>query len=299
MRRLGYLLREALMNVRGNRTTTLIAVATTAFTLACFGVFLLLYLNLKGFVSSLREDIKVIVYLKDGVAPQALAELQRRLKGGPEVASLAYLSKEQALVEFTRQFPSEAHLLEGLGENPLPASLEVTLAPAFHSSDAVKRWSERIQALPEVDQVQYSREWAENLATVIGYFELAAMGVGGLLAAASVTIIASMIRLTLYARRDEIEILRLIGATGAFIKVPYLLEGAVLGAFGGLLAVVLLRGGFEYFTLRLGTSGRLLGATASLDFFPLHLSVVLVAAGLLVGFAGSFVSLLQFGRARS
>ncbi len=298
MRRLGYLLREALTNVRLNRTTTLIAVATTAFTLACFGVFLLLYLNLKGLVRSLQEDIRVIVYLREGLVPQAVADLQRRLKGQPEVATLTYVSKEQALADFTREFPGDAPLLQGLGENPLPASLEVTLAPAFRSPAAVKRWVERVQALPEVEQVQYSREWIENLTTVIGYLELAAMGVGALLTAASVTIIASMIRLTLYARRDEIEILRLIGATGAFIKIPYLLEGAFLGAAGGLLAVLLLRGAFEYVTGQLGISGQFLGITSVLGFFPLHVSAVLVTAGLLVGFAGSFVSLLQFGRAR-
>ncbi|WP_447973325.1 cell division protein FtsX [Nitrospira sp. Kam-Ns4a] len=298
MRRLGYLLREALTNVRLNRTTTLIAVATTAFTLACFGVFLLLYLNLKGLVRSLQEDIRVIVYLREGLAPQAVADLQRRLKSQPEVVTLIYVSKEQALADFTREFPGDAPLLQGLGENPLPASLEVTLAPAFRSPAAVRRWAERVQALPEVEQVQYSREWIENLTTIIGYLELAAMGVGALLTAASVTIIASIIRLTLYARRDEIEILGLIGATGAFIKIPYLLEGAFLGTAGGLLSVLLLRGAFEYVTGQLGLSGQFLGITSALGFFPLHVSAVLVTAGLLVGFAGSFVSLLQFGRAR-
>lgn len=299
MRRLGFLVREAFANVRLNRTTTLIAVATTAFTLACFGVFLLLYLNLRGLVGSLQEDIKVIVYLKDDAAPQALADLQRRLKAEPEVVTLSFISKEQALAEFTRQFPSEASLLPTLGKNPLPASIEVTLAPAFRSADAVRRWTTRIQALPEVAQVQYSHEWIENVASVVGYLELAAVGVGGLLAAASVTIIASMIRLTLYARREEIEILGLIGATRAFIRVPYLLEGALLGAAGGTLSLLLLRGGFEYVTRRLGESGRFFGVTPELGFFPVELSVVLVSAGVAVGFAGSYVSLLRFGRARA
>jgi cell division transport system permease protein len=294
-----YLVREAFTNIRINRTTTLIAMATTAFTLACFGVFLLLYLNLRGVVSSLQEDIQVIVYLNDGLSPQNVSDLQQRLNTEQGIASLTYVSKEQALADFRAQFPSELHLLQGLGENPLPASFVMTLGPQFRSSESVKRWAERVRGVPGVAQVQYSREWIENLATVIGYVELAAIAVGAILSAASVTIIASVIRLTVYARRDEIEIMQLIGATGAFIKIPYLLEGAVLGALGGALSLALLKGGFELFKLQLGAPGRLLGIDSGFSFFPGHISLLMVVAGLLLGFTGSFVSLLEFGRAKS
>lgn len=298
MRQLAYLVREAVTNIRINRTTTLIAVATTAFTLACFGVFLLLYLNLRGIASSLQGEIKVIVYLDDRLTASEVSDLRRRLEIEQEAASLAYVSREQALADFREQFPSEHHLLEGLGANPLPASFVVSLAPTFRSSEAVKRWAERIRALPGVVQVQYSREWIDNLATMLGYIELAAAAVGTLLSIASVTIIASTIRLTLYARRDEIEILRLIGATGAFIKVPYLLEGAALGALGGALALGLLKSGFEFFTIHLGAPSRLLGVASGFAFFPPRVSAMMVLAGLLLGCAGSFVSLIEFGRAR-
>ncbi|MEK7267818.1 MAG: permease-like cell division protein FtsX [Nitrospirota bacterium] len=299
MRLVTYLVREAFTNIRINRTTTLIAMATTAFTLACFGVFLLLYLNLRGVVSSLQEDIQVIVYLNDGLSPQNVSDLQQRLNTEQGIASLTYVSKEQALADFRAQFPSELHLLQGLGENPLPASFVMTLGPQFRSSESVKRWAERVKGVPGVAQVQYSREWIENLATVIGYIELAAIAVGAILSAASVTIIASVIRLTVYARRDEIEIMQLIGATGAFIKIPYLLEGAVLGALGGALSLALLKGGFELFKLQLGAPGRLLGIDSGFSFFPGHISLLMVVAGLLLGFTGSFVSLLEFGRAKS
>ena len=108
--------------------------------------------------------------------------------------------------------------------------------------------------------------------------ELGAVAVGSILSAASVTIIASTIRLTLLARRDEIEILRLVGATGAFIKVPYLLEGAVLGAVGGLLSLAILRGGFDLFKLQLGPTGRFLGVESWLNFFPGHVSLLIIGA---------------------
>jgi cell division transport system permease protein len=299
MRRLAYLVKEAMTNIRLNRTTTLVAVASTAFTLACFGVFLLLYLNLRGVVSSLQDDIKVVVYLHDGLSAQGLSDLQQRLRSEREVAALSYVSKEQALADFREQFPSESHLLQGLGENPLPASFVVTLSPRFRSSEAVKQWVKRLTTVPGVGQVQYSRDWIENLATLVGFIELGAIAVGGILSAASVTIIASTIRLTLYARQNEIEILRMVGATGAFIKVPFLLEGAVLGAVGGLLSLAILRGGFDLFKLQLGPTGRFLGIESWLNFFPGHVSLWIIMAGLALGFTGSLVSLIQFGRASS
>lgn len=299
MKRIGYWVREALTNIRVNQTTTVIAVVTTAFTLACFGMFLLLYLNLRGAVGSLQDDIKVIIYLHDNLSAQGLAELQQRLSGEPEAAALAYVSKEKALADFRAQFPSEQDLLQGLGDNPLPASFEVTLAPRYRSVDAVKRWTDRLKAVPGVAQVQYSRDWIDNLAALIGYVELAAAAVGLLLAAASVTIIANTIRLTLYARREEIEIMRLIGATGAFIKIPYLLEGAVLGALGAMLAVALLKGGVEFLTFHLGLPNRVLGLSPKLGFFPVQVSVWLVLAGLLLGIVGSLVSLVGLERSRA
>jgi len=299
MRRLAYLVKEAMTNIRLNRTTTLVAVASTAFTLACFGVFLLLYVNLRGVVSSLQDDIKVVVYLHDGLSAQGLSDLQQRLRSEREVAALSYVSKEQALADFREQFPSESHLLQGLGENPLPASFVVTLSPRFRSSEAVKQWVKRLTTVPGVGQVQYSRDWIENLATLVGFIELGAIAVGGILSAASVTIIASTIRLTLYARQNEIEILRMVGATGAFIKVPFLLEGAVLGAVGGLLSLAILRGGFDLFKLQLGPTGRFLGIESWLNFFPGHVSLWIIMAGLALGFTGSLVSLIQFGRASS
>ena len=299
MKRLAYLVKEALTNIRLNRTTTLVAVASTAFTLACFGVFLLLYLNLRGVVSSLQEDIKVVVYLHDGLSLQGLSDLQQRLRSEREVAALSYVSKEQALADFREQFPSEYHLLQGLGENPLPASLVVTLSPRFRSSEAVKQWAKRLSSMSGVAQVQYSRDWIENLSAVIGFLELGAVAVGGILSAASVTIIASTIRLTLYARREEIEILGLVGATRAFVRIPYLLEGAVLGGVGSLLSLAILRGGFDLFKLQLGPTGRFLGVESWLNFFPGHVSLWIIVAGLALGFTGSLVSLIQFGRASS
>jgi cell division transport system permease protein len=122
MTRLRYLLREAVDNIRSNRTTTFVALATTTFTMLAMGVFLLLYLNVQEALGSLREEIKVIVYLRDAVSSQALSRLRAEIGQDPAVAGIEYVSREQALATFRAQFPSEERLLSGLGDNPFPVS---------------------------------------------------------------------------------------------------------------------------------------------------------------------------------
>ncbi|MBM4120634.1 MAG: ABC transporter permease [Nitrospira sp.] len=298
MRRLAHFIREALVNIRLNWTTTVIAVATTAFTLACFGVFLLLYLNLRAVATSLQSDFKVVVYVQESVPAQGVAQLQSLLKADPGVQVVSYVSKEQALADFRAQFPADSHLLQGLGENPLPASFVVSLSPSLRSPDAVRRWAERVKSVPGVEQVQYSRDWIDNLTAIVGYLELVAVGIGTVLSAASATIIASTIRLTLYARREEIEIMRLIGATSSFIRIPYLIEGTMLGMMGSAVALAILKGGFELFKVRLGMPGRFLGIDSGVQFFSGQVVGLIAAAGLILGFIGSLVSALDLEKAK-
>jgi cell division transport system permease protein len=298
MRWLWYLIRAAWANLRTNRTTTAVAIVTTAFTLACVGIFLLSYVNLRNAAVWLQEDIKIILYLDDRVSSEETRELEGRLKADRMVSGVLYISKEQALGEFRAQFPSDSHLLEGLGENPLPASFIVTPATGYQSPDAVSRWAERARTMAGIAKVDYNQEWIDALAGLVRYIELTAIGVGLILSAAAVTIIGNTIRLALFARREEIEILRLIGATRAFIRIPYFLEGAVLGACGSALALGILKLGFELFRQQISSTGRFQGIENMVSFFPLSICVAFVAVGMGLGVAGSVVSLRRFGEGR-
>lgn len=266
--------------------------------LACVGIFLLLYVNLRAAAGWLQEDIKIMVYLDDRAVASTVSELDRQLRADRAVSALHFVSKEQALGEFRTQFPSDSHLLEGLGQNPLPASFVVTLSPPFRSPEAVKRWAERIGGLAGVEKVDYNQDWIDALSTIIRSIELVAIGIGLILSAAAVTIIANTIRLTLFARRHEIAILRLIGATKTFIRVPYLLEGAVLGGLGSACSLFMLNALYELFRHQMRTTGRLRGLEQLTMFFPLSICLLLVGVGIVLGFAGSFVSLRRFDEAK-
>ncbi len=298
MRTMFYMLREAWANMRTNRMTTMVAILTTAFTLACVGIFLLLYVNLRAAAGWLQDDIKIMVYLDDRLSSELVEDVGQQLRSDRAVASALFISKEKALGEFKAQFPSESHLLDGLGQNPLPASFVVALSPPFRSPDAVKHWAGRVAKLAGVAKVDYNQDWINALATVVRAIELVAIGIGLILSAAAATIIANTIRLTLFARRDEIAILRLIGATTTFIRIPYLLEGAVLGAMGSALSLGMLKVLYELFRQHMRTAGRLGGLDNMIAFFPLSVCVALIAVGMGLGFAGSFVSLRRVGEAR-
>ncbi len=294
-----YLLREAMNNLRVNRGNVLIGIVTTAFTLVCFGVFLLLYLNLKNVSGTLQSDIEVIVYLDPGASEQVVSLVQKRLKTEPAAVTLTFVSKEQALRDFSEQFPEESLLLEGMDANPLPASVVVNLSPRFLDTESLSAFAERVKQLPGVTHVAYSQDWVDTLTLVVSYFELGAVVIGMILAMATVTIIANTIRLSLHTRKEEIEILRLIGATGVFIAIPYVIEGTILGALGGGLSLALLKGVFEFLRLELNASGWFAGVEHILPIFPRQVSFLLVMTGMLLGCGSSVLSVFGLMKARS
>ena len=294
-----YLLREAMTNLYANRGNVMIGIVTTAFTLVCFGVFLLLYLNIKNLTGTLQSDIEVIVYLDPEASEQVVSLVQKRLRTEPAAVALTFVSKEQALREFSEQFPDESLLLEGMEGNPLPASLVVNLSPRFLDTESLGAFAERVKQLPGVTHVAYSQDWVDTLALVVSYFELGAVVIGTILAVATVTIIANTIRLSLHTRKEEIEILRLIGATGVFIAIPYVIEGMILGAVGGGLSLALLKGVFEFFRLELNASGWFVGMEHILPVFPRQVSFLLVMTGLVLGCGSSVLSVFGLMKVRN
>ncbi len=297
--RFRYLLGEAVDNVRANRTTTFLALATTTVAMLGMGVFLLLYLNVQDALGSLREEIKVIVYLRDATPAKEIAQLRTELSKEPAVAAVEFVSREQALATFRAQFPSEERLLNGLGDNPFPASLVIKVGPAYRSSEQVGALVQSLKGRAEAEEVLYSQDWIENLAVAVRYLRVLGVGIGAVLAASMVTILANTIKLTLYARREEIEILRLIGATTGFIKMPFVLEGALLGGVGAACSLFLLRTLLGLAESKLALKGTFWGVGRGLAFLPDRVSIAFLLLGVALGCLGSMVSLIQFRDARS
>jgi cell division transport system permease protein len=295
---LRYFVRSAWLGLRGGPLPAVVAVATIAVSLFLVGVFALVLTNMSGILDRFGREVRLTAYVADGLDAPAQRVLLERVRRTAGVAGAEWVSREAALERFRERLGDEATLLEGLEENPLPASVEVDLAPSERSAEGLDRVAKALDALPGIDEVARGHAWVEGYARAVALLRAAAVGLGGVLALAAFVIVTNTIRLAVYARRDEIDILMLVGATRTFVSVPFLIEGVVQGALGGLVALGLLYGAFAALA---GGS-----AAAALTFVlghadPVFLSPAasagLVAAGAGLGFIGSAAALLQGLRA--
>ncbi len=235
----------------------------------------------------------VVFFLEKGLPSEKIKMIENKLKEYKEVKIIEVITPEKALAKFKMKFPELRGIVDNLAGNPFPASIEVTLKENIISSEA-KKFLEETGKIEGIEDVQYSREWVEKMeslsrvSTAVGFF------LGGILILASFFIISNVIKLNVIARREEIEILRLIGAKNSFIRIPFLLEGIVLGTAGGLLALLLLFVLITLFPLYLGASLGALQEILSFEYLTLSQSMILLVGGALIGFFGSLTSLSRF-----
>ena len=288
-----YFLEEALTSLWRSRLINALSILTIAVSLFVVGAFVTVGMNLGRVVEQWTEKVQVVFYLQDGIQAELQKTLEDRLRAEPGVDSLRYVSREEALARFKSLFRDLETLADDLGENPFPASLEVTVKSGHEGSTEVLRLVHAFQRSPGVEDVQYDLLWIQRLSAAIRLIHGVGAFLGAILALAGVFTISNVIRLTVYARQDELDIMRLVGATNAYVRGPFVAEGMLLGGMGGLVSLGLLALAFRFFVHEALSSSDLLGrATVVL---PTAVSVGLVIGGMLVGLVGSLVSL---GRSR-
>lgn len=288
LRALSYFVSEALTSLWRSRLVNAVSIGTIAVSLFVLGAFLTVASALSGLVARWTETVQVIVYLEDDTEARVRQSLENRLRADPAVASLEFVAREQALARFRAMFRDLSSLPEDLGENPFPASLEVNLRPERQSAAEVERLAKAFAGVPGVREIQYDLLWIERLSTGIRLVRVVGAFLGGILVLAAVFTISNVIRLTIYAREDELDIMRLVGATRAYVKGPFVTEGVIQGGLGGLVATFLLWTALAWLSRDLATSDLLPRATLALS--PV-IGGLLVAGGMAVGLAGSLMSL--------
>lgn len=231
-----YAVREALGAFRRAPVLTGLSAAMVGLALFVIALFGLAAYNLRLALASIEARVEVVVYLRDDARQSEIDLIQAELADIGEVAGVRYVSKREALERAQQDLPEFAELFSGVDVNPLPQSLEVELRPGARNREVVERVSEAASTYPFVEDVRYGREWVDKLFTLrrVGAATTAVLGGSFLLVAA--LIIGTALRIAIFARRDEIHIMRLVGATNTFIRLPFLLEGALSGLLGGLLA---------------------------------------------------------------
>jgi cell division transport system permease protein len=232
-------LREAFAAVR--RAPLLVAMSVVAVCLSLFviGLFGLAAYNVHTALLAIEERVEVVAYLRDGTPVEQARAAEAELRTLPEVLDVRYVSQTEALATAIRELPEFRDLYATLDVNPLPASLEIRARPGYRTPDAVERLAQRTLAYPFVEEATFGREWVERIFSLRRIAAGATLMIGGAFAAVAGIIIATAVRIAVFARRDEIEVMRLVGATDGFIRRPFLLEGLVAGLLGALLAAAL------------------------------------------------------------
>jgi len=289
LRALGYFFAEAFVSLWRSRLMNTLSVATIAVSLFVLGAFLTVASNLNEVVARWTRKVQVTFFLEDGLEERIRDSLANRLREDPAVLLVSPVSREQALDRFRALFRDLQTLPEDLGENPFPASLEVTLKADHQSADEVRRLARSYEKAPGVVEVQYDLLWIERLATAARLVRGVGALLGGILVLAGVFTISNVIRLTVYARQDELDIMRLVGATQAYVKGPFVVEGMIQGGLGGVLSVALLWAAFRVVARNALEASDLMGR--AVVFLPPELCLAIVLGGMAVGITGSLVSL--------
>lgn len=290
MRALRYFIVEASASLWRGRTAAFLSVLTIAGGLFVLGFFLALNSNLQRIVGRWTESAELSVYLAEGASGQQLQVLDELVAQSGLAARREYVSKEQAAARFKQDFPDLAGAADRMESNPFPASFEVRLKPEVREAGAaVDSLAATLAGLQGVADVRYDRRWLTRLNGVIRFLRGLGLAIVVLLAIASALTVANVVRLAASARKDEIEIMELVGAPLAFVRGPFVVEGILQGGAGAVLAILLLWALFAVANARYGAAAAQAIGLGSITFLPLHLCLVIVFGGMVVGCVGGLI----------
>jgi cell division transport system permease protein len=272
--------REALLAFRRAPLLSALSVTTIAFSLFVLGLFGLVAVNLRAALRGVAERVEIVAYLLPGTPIETITTGEQDIEAFPEVASADYVSEDSALARARRELVEFRDLLRELESNPLPGSIEVKLKPGYQDASHVKAVADRLRGFTFVNDVRYGSDWVEKLDRLRGLAAAVGLVVGAAFAVVAVIIIGTTIRMAVLQRSREIAIMRLVGATDGFIRRPFLLQGALKGLLGGLVAV-----GLSYTAYVL--INRFLIASS---FFNGLQALAIVGFGTVIGLMGSLLS---------
>jgi cell division transport system permease protein len=235
-----FLVFEGIGGLLRRRLSGSVAIMIMGAALLTLALFSLVTINLDQVLQGIRGDIDVVVYLEDSIHPEDRGRLQRDLAATNGVHFVRYVSREQALERFRLELGDDAELLEALRENPLPASVELSLSPEGQTAERVNALTAMVEGYPGVEEVVAQIAWVQRLDRIAQAFSMVTLVIGIIVLVSSVFVISNTVRLTVEERADQIEIMKLVGATNTFIRTPFVLTGGLQGLVAGLIAMVVL-----------------------------------------------------------
>jgi len=282
--------------MRQSPVLSLASVATVAVSLALLAFFTLAVLNVQQLTAAWGEEMAIVAYLDAPPEDKVLQAWIDEIRAYPEVVGVTFISKQDAYERFKRRLGEEADLLEGLEPEILPASLEIQLQEDQRRREVVEQVVERLRRDARFSDLDYGSDWLDKFEAFLLFLRVAGAALGSFLVFAALVIVANTIKLTLYARQDELEAMTMVGATPLFIKAPYLVEGALQGLFGGLAALVITWLSFRLMLMDMLAQLLMISGIDTIHFLPPAWQGAVVLGGGLVGLAGSLFALRKFVR---
>ena len=290
VRTMEYYIREVFISLRRNNWMSVASIGTVAVSLFIFGMFLMMVMNMNKLAENMESQVQINVYLLDKVDREQARDIEKDLKEIEGVETVGFVTKDEAMERFKDRLGDQKTLLDALDEtNPLPDSFEVTVT----NPDLVKPAAEKMEKIDGVECAKYGQDVMEHLFEITRLLRIFGFTLMLVLAFATLFIISNTIRLTVFARRKEIAIMKYVGATDWFIRWPFVMEGMVLGLFGSIIAAMVLRTAYTAMAEKVYDT---------LAFFPLipeqpfltYITIVVVISGMVVGAIGSAVSIKKF-----
>lgn len=275
----------------------LFSVTIICLSFLILGIFWSLSNNLQQVAARLGENLVVTLFLNKDLPEKDALEIRDKAGRSPVIESLRMVTADEAKERFQASFPELRDVLANLKANPFPASIEAVLRPDRAGPDAVAAFLQSMTATAGVEDVQYNRDWIERVRSLGRLTRAIGLFLGGILVLASFFIISNVIKLNVLSRKNEIEILRLVGGTNTFIRIPFLIEGTILGILGGLVSLVFLAVLIQAFPLYLGSSLGALQELLSFRALSISQGLALVAGGAVIGWLGSLTSVSKFLKA--
>ncbi|MDD3803625.1 MAG: permease-like cell division protein FtsX [bacterium] len=278
-----YIIQEAVKGFFKNKSMSFITIGIITISIFIFGLFIAGTANMLNVIKLAEDRIEMIVYLKDNLKAEEIKLLDEQIATILGVQQTEFVSKEQALENFKKEMSENSPLLSAFESNPLPASIKVTVSMAYKTPEYLREISEKIKLFSGVEDIDYGSEWIDDLDRIIKILFFIDIILGIIITLSSVFVVFNTIRLTVYARREQIDIMDLVGATETYIELPYIIEGIVHGLFGSLISTALLYSLFSFISTKI----------PNVIFLNSSLTVFMVFFGMILGFTGSFMSVKQ------
>ena len=288
--------KRAIDDIVKNGFLNLVTVITISLSILITSAFILFFINTAEMINSWKRGLRIMAYLKPETSHTERDFLKQRIKILEGVQSTRFVPKDEALILLKSQMQHQASLFENLTENPLPDSFEIRMTAKLESWQRIASLAARIEAMTQVEEVEYGQQWIGRFIDIFNLFRLAGYAMGALFFTAAIFIVANTIRLVIYSRREEVEIMRLVGATDRFIKFPFYIVGLIQGALGAVIGTGLLYLLFSFMSVNV--KPEFLPELLHMKFLPPALLCAILMGSMLVGWLGCYFSLKQFLKAR-